>query len=109
MLERGDVLLTWQLSAEPKQHTSLPIFARRIGDHRIAYLTYEGPISGNRGTVQRVDAGTVEFEQITGDACVFTLGAGRLEGRFRLDRESGDWVLSRATGGSHRPPPIAAR
>ena len=98
MLERGDVLITWQLSAEPDQPASLPIAARRIGDHRIAYLTYEGPVSGNRGTVRRVDSGTVEFEEFTDGECIFSLRAGRLEGQFRLARGSGGWVLSCATG-----------
>jgi hypothetical protein len=29
----------------------------RIEDHRAIYLTYEGPISGNRGEVKRVAGG----------------------------------------------------
>jgi hypothetical protein len=33
--------------------------ALRIADHRPAYLDYEGPISGGRGTVKRLRAGTV--------------------------------------------------
>lgn len=101
MLERGDVLITWQLSAEPDQPASLPILARRIGDHRIAYLTYEGPVSGDRGTVRRVDSGAVEFEEFTDTECAFSLGGGRLEGRFRLAREPGGWVFSGATGEPH--------
>lgn len=30
----------------------------RLPDHRAIYLDYEGPISGNRGEVRRVEAGT---------------------------------------------------
>ena len=33
--------------------------ARRIDDHRRAYLTYEGPVSNARGTVRRLAAGVV--------------------------------------------------
>ncbi len=33
--------------------------ALRIADHRAAYLSYEGPISGNRGTVRRIASGRV--------------------------------------------------
>ncbi len=33
--------------------------ALRIADHRPAYLTYEGPVSGDRGTVRRLARGTV--------------------------------------------------
>jgi hypothetical protein len=34
------------------------IEAIRIADHRPAYLTYEGPVSGDRGTVKRLARGT---------------------------------------------------
>lgn len=58
MLERGEVLWTWRLDRDPLDPRNYPIPAERIGDHRKAYLTYEGPISGGRGTVRRVDQGT---------------------------------------------------
>lgn len=32
----------------------------RIGDHRAAYLTYEGPVSGDRGEVERIAAGSID-------------------------------------------------
>ncbi len=108
MLERGGVLLTWQLLTEPRGAESLPIRARRIGDHRLAYLTYEGPLSGGRGHVRRIDAGTVEFHEVTPDritACKqavpvgkptlsVTLDGSRLAGRFVLGRDGDEWVLS---------------
>jgi hypothetical protein len=63
-LDQGDTLATWQLAANP---AGLPesasgdgIPARRIQDHRRAYLDYEGPVSGNRGHVTRIDRGTFE-------------------------------------------------
>lgn len=34
-----------------------PITARRLADHRPAYLSYEGPVSGDRGTVRRIARG----------------------------------------------------
>ena len=94
MLQRGDVLLTWQLLREPIDRSSLPILARRIGDHRKAYLQYEGPISDNRGSVRRVDGGTVDFEETTPNRYIFALNGRRLSGRFLLAREGGEWVLS---------------
>ncbi len=33
--------------------------AERIADHRVEYLTYEGPLSGDRGTVTRLARGEV--------------------------------------------------
>lgn len=60
MLEAGDVLKTWRLARMPAQAgESIP--ALRLGDHRLAYLDYEGPVSGNRGEVQRRAAGTYEL------------------------------------------------
>ena len=62
MLERDGVLLTWNLLQLPVAWggDAEIIDATRIADHRIAYLDYEGPVSGNRGTLTRVDSGEYE-------------------------------------------------
>lgn len=91
MLEHGDALLTWQLAHEPVTPTSLPIPGRRIGDHRRAYLDYEGPVSGDRGRVRRVDAGLVTLEAVEATRCVFCLEGGRLKGRFALIERDDAW------------------
>lgn len=93
MLEHGDVLLTWQLEEEPTPNHTLPIRAQRIGDHRKAYLSYEGPISRGRGQVRRVDDGDVIFEEITAACLRFRLSGQRLIGTFALverDDENGE-------------------
>lgn len=61
MLETDGVLRTWALvppydSRQPTQPFS--VSAKRLPDHRLAYLDYEGDISGGRGTVKRIDTGT---------------------------------------------------
>ena len=43
-----------------------------LGDHRREYLDYEGPVSGNRGWVRRVESGT----------------------HVVVERERGEWELS---------------
>ena len=91
MLEQGDFLRTWQLLREPIDRASLPIPARRIGDHRKAYLDYEGPLTGYRGIVRRVDSGTVEFEANTPQYCRFVLSGDRLRGTFTLRQQTHDW------------------
>jgi hypothetical protein len=60
MLESHDgrVLHTWAIDAPVVAGCDLP--ARRLADHRPAYLEYEGDVSGGRGTVRRVDRGTYE-------------------------------------------------
>lgn len=68
MLEVGAVLETWTLQtvpcdwcrldlAPPMIAASNAVEVERIADHRLAYLDYEGPISGGRGTVRRLDGG----------------------------------------------------
>jgi hypothetical protein len=63
MLERDGVLKTWTIHA---LDFTRPQKAVRNFDHRIAYLDYEGEISGGRGAVKRVRGGeyTVESESI---------------------------------------------
>ncbi|MCA9075725.1 MAG: hypothetical protein KDA93_11875 [Planctomycetaceae bacterium] len=56
MLESGDVLRTWRLEREPQ--SGVDFRATELPDHRRMYLDYEGPVSGDRGTVRRWDAGT---------------------------------------------------
>ena len=98
MLERGEVMLTWQLEREPVDQAGLPIPAERIGDHRKAYLEYEGPVSGDRGHVRRVDAGTVEFGEVGPNRVVVHLEGQRLAGSFTLDQGVDGWIFDSSKG-----------
>ncbi|MFQ5415103.1 MAG: DNA polymerase ligase N-terminal domain-containing protein [Phycisphaerae bacterium] len=96
MLERDGALMTWRLPREPVGAGSLPMPARRIGDHRLAYLTYEGPLSRGRGDVRRIDAGTLNITNCTTDRIEFTLSEGRLAAPLLLLHQHGDvWHLAR--------------
>ena len=94
MLEQGEVLLTWQLLREPIDRASLPIPARRIGDHRKAYLDYEGPLTGDRGTVRRVDSGSLDIVETTPESLRLVLKGKRLDGWFTLQKVGDEWVLA---------------
>jgi hypothetical protein len=74
MLEADGVLATWRVGAAPADVPPEGAPAERIGDHRLAYLSHEGEISGARGTVRRVEAGTYEGE-VDGDVWRVALGA----------------------------------
>lgn len=57
--ERRDVL-TFRVDGRPDTlQVGQTIRAERIADHRRMYLTYEGPVPGDRGQVARVRAGHV--------------------------------------------------
>ncbi|MGD9632805.1 MAG: hypothetical protein AB7G28_07440 [Pirellulales bacterium] len=69
MLEVGAALETWALELVPRAwdkldidprmlSTSNTVDAERLADHRLAYLEYEGPVSGDRGHVRRLDEGS---------------------------------------------------
>jgi hypothetical protein len=61
MLQAGDSLATWQFGQNPADiPTGDPHACQRIQNHRQGYLNYEGPVSDNRGTVTRVDAGVYD-------------------------------------------------
>jgi len=91
MLEHEGALLTWQLLSEPRSCDSLPIAAQRIGNHRLAYLDFEGPVSGNRGVVRRVEAGDVNIAELTDHACRFMLSGKQITGAFRLTASGDHW------------------
>ncbi len=96
MLERGEVLLVWRLGREPESGDDLPIPARRIFDHRKLFLEYEGTLSKGRGSVTRVDSGTVVFENLTDDCGTITLVGERLSGRFHISGGDETGELNRA-------------
>jgi len=93
MLEEGERLLTWALEKEPEPGSA--IAATKLPDHRLAYLDYEGPVSGERGRVTRVASG--EFTWLTRDenAVAVVLHVDTQHVRLDLRRESGErWIAS---------------
>jgi len=66
MFEDGEVLLTLQLAVLPEnQLDEAPqlLTAKRLVDHRLHYLAYEGEISRTRGNVRRIAKGTYSKSQ----------------------------------------------
>ena len=91
MLEAGDVLRTWKLHA-PLQRGE-PVKAEVSFDHRLVYLEYEGPISGNRGSVIRWDAGSFEWQHDDKDLVRVFLDGMNCKGSVELVRETDkEWL-----------------
>ena len=62
MFESDGVLRTWAVDRLPTAGGA-PEPATPLPPHRMAYLEYEGPVSGNRGTVHRVTRGEYQLRQ----------------------------------------------
>ena len=88
MFESDGVLRTWALAAEPTP--GVPQEAELLADHRLDYLDYEGPISGDRGSVSRWDRGTHRIVRDEENAFCLELDEGRLLGALRLERSRHD-------------------
>ena len=80
----GGLMPTWAIDAPVVPGRDLP--ARRLADHRAAYLDYEGEISGGRGTVRRVDRGVYEPLAWTDDLVRVRLEGAQLVGLAVLRR-----------------------
>jgi hypothetical protein len=94
MLEAGETLKTWSLPQSPGEltsHSDAPSESMQVdalAGHRVAYLDYEGPISGDRGVVSRFDRGEYEVVSQRDDEWVVELRGQRLRGRAMLRRIS---------------------
>jgi hypothetical protein len=114
MLETGNLLRTWALEklpydwsdAQALTHSKDPhcpalaesnhVAAEQLADHRKDYLEFEGDLTGDRGRVIRIAAGTYEivaesangFEIVTIDDNI-----SRQIRLTRLDAESTQWRL----------------
>jgi DNA polymerase Ligase (LigD) len=83
MLEHDAVLWTWALEALPELNGAT-VAAERLTDHRLAYLNYEGEISGNRGRVSRIDRGEYESLPSSAGELSFRLQGELLRGFLEL-------------------------
>jgi len=86
MLEEGETLRTWRLLAEPA--TAEPIPAEPLPAHRLRYLDYEGPVSGNRGSVEQWDAGTYDLLAFSAERWLVRLRGSRADATAEITTRS---------------------
>src|SRR5258706_9114820 len=90
MIEHGGVLWTWSLDKLPA--VGITGQAQALPDHRLAYLDYEGPLTGNRGSVERVEQGEYELLERSQMRVLIRLVGKTIRGILELHRteESSD-------------------
>jgi hypothetical protein len=88
----GGRLWTWRLAALPEPGRAAD--AKRLPDHRAAYLSREGPVAGGRGSVAIRDRGPCVLQQADPGRVVLALSGKTLRGLLRLEQREGDaWRL----------------
>jgi hypothetical protein len=88
MLQKGDILRTWALTGEPAPEREIE--AQELGEHRLDYLDFEGPVSQNRGTVTQWDAGEYELLANSPSELKVKMQGRRLLGAADLQRDADD-------------------
>jgi hypothetical protein len=79
----GSMLQTWRLPTWPITDAQE---ATRIRDHRPAFLTYQGQLTGDRGHVLRIDEGTCTFESSARQLVVHLMPSNQ---RLRFEQDAG--------------------
>ena len=85
-LEPGGLLATWRSPVWPLRHET-PLTP--LKDHRRDYLTYEGEVSGGRGSVRRVAGGDYDL-----------IFRGRTMLIVRLPDDPQEWLIADHPAGS---------
>jgi hypothetical protein len=93
LLEWGDACRTWRLLAEPAPGHPIP--AEPLPDHRLHYLDYEGPVSGNRGVVAQWDAGIYDVASSDPQLLLRLRGTRRLaSAQLNMHPAKPSWLFS---------------
>jgi hypothetical protein len=90
LLEAGAWCRTWRLLECPDSRRV--IAAECLPDHRLMYLDYEGPVSGNRGTVAAWDKGSFEWRINDPGVVEVRLSGHKLNAVAKVERlDNGSW------------------
>ena len=92
LLEQEEDCLAWRLLLPPSPGGSCG--GQPLPDHRKHYLSYEGPVSGNRGSVTQFDAGCFARQVLEPDELRLTFDGsqrGMTEVVGQRDEQRGLW------------------
>ena len=92
MIRRGEKLATWTF---PKMPGESRVEGRRLFDHRIRYLEYEGELGEGKGRTMIVDRGTCDVVWWDEKRVEAVFHGTALTGRYYLVRdEKQTWAMS---------------
>jgi hypothetical protein len=103
MFETEGELTAWELAALPNrwcEALDIPpsagndVVVTPLAPHRLAYLEYEGEISGGRGRVRRIEKGEYTLVSSRNDALHFTLAGKHLQGTASIALQGKQWLLT---------------
>jgi len=92
-------LATWRLLKNPIEAAD-PVPAERIADHRRIYLEYEGPLSGGRGRVRRLDRGPAQIQLLSSRELHIELHGHHLRGVYEIVEEPPGQLIFRSAAQS---------
>jgi len=98
LLEAGQSLASWQFEDNPAElPPGCSMTGTQLADHRLEYLTYEGPISAGRGEVRRLEQGRYRCSESNEHLWQLEITSQTMQGSFTLSRKnnSAQWTLTR--------------
>jgi hypothetical protein len=92
MIDAGDALATWRISTESMGRLLAGgmVGAAKIANHRREYLSYEGPVSCDRGMVKIMDAGECVPAGDSGETLRYWMEGKKLRGLLVISPRHGD-------------------
>lgn len=72
------------MDCPPAEIGNAPLRLEKIADHPPRFLTYEGPVQNNTGSVRIADHGTAELIEQTQEVLTITFNGRHLKGQFTL-------------------------
>jgi hypothetical protein len=95
MLQMDDMLWTWRVAVSLEQMLSEPVVAERILDHPLRFLSYEGPVQNQTGSVRIAERGKYWLENDVEWDLELHFESRLLKGRYKLtEQDSPHWLLS---------------
>jgi hypothetical protein len=105
MLEADGRLQTWELDSIPSPRRASRALA--LPDHRLRYLDYEGPLTGDRGEVRQFDAGVYDLVREPPDEWIVRLTGRQVQCQLVFTRDlkmPNLWQVSVEPGASSNGP-----